>query len=214
MHGDNIIKGIKGFLDLSDDDKLWLVDYIEKNLTVLEERAYLRKQLASILRNVVNRPYVFLSHSSKDKRFVRNLAAKLEQARIRVWLDEAELKIGQSLIERLREAIDSVDFLIVVLSKSSITSSWVQKEIEIAMNQEIKNRRIKVLPILKEYVELPGFLEGKLYIDFSHQSMRFKSTQKLIEHILTYERWLARSRLEESLSKMVTAGKKRGRKLH
>lgn len=182
----NLRDGIKSFSKLSDTDKLWVIDDIEQKLDSREYKN-LVGFLTSALKNEIHQPYVFLSHSSKDKRFVRNLATHLENAGIKVWLDEVELKVGQSLIERLREAIDAVDFLIVILSKASVESVWVQKEIDIAMNQEIKTKKVKVLPILKEKVELPGFLEGKLYIDFSSPAARMASTRKLILHIHSYE---------------------------
>jgi len=41
----------------------------------------------------------------------------------------------------------------------------VKKEVDIAMNQEIEGRRVKVVPILLDAVDLPGFLKGKLYGD-------------------------------------------------
>jgi nucleotide-binding universal stress UspA family protein len=37
---------------------------------------------------------VFLSHSSKDKAVVRELAARLKKDGIRVWLDEEQIKAG------------------------------------------------------------------------------------------------------------------------
>lgn len=80
-------------------------------------------------------------------------------------MDEAEIKLGESLIEKICEAIDSVEYVIVLLSKNSIGSSWVKKEVDIAMNQEIEGRRVKVVPILLDAVDLPGFLKGKLYGD-------------------------------------------------
>jgi hypothetical protein len=40
---------------------------------------------------------IFLSHNNKDKIFTRKLARDLKYAGIKVWLDEAELKIGDSL---------------------------------------------------------------------------------------------------------------------
>jgi hypothetical protein len=40
---------------------------------------------------------VFLSHNSKDKAWVRDLAKRLTQDGVVVWLDEAELNIGDSL---------------------------------------------------------------------------------------------------------------------
>ena len=132
---------------------------------------------------VPRQPQVFLSHSHADKKLVRNLASKLKENKIKVWLDEAELKFGDSLIQRLRKAIDSVDLLLVVISKSSVASSWVEKEVEIAMNEEIDNKRIKVVPVVIEDVELPGFLKGKFFADFTTSYRRKKNLPKLVESL-------------------------------
>ena len=43
---------------------------------------------------------IFLSHNYRDKPFVRTLAQDLSAMGVRVWLDEAELKVGDSLITR------------------------------------------------------------------------------------------------------------------
>jgi hypothetical protein len=110
---------------------------------------------------------VFLSHSHADKEFVRKLASDLKAAGARVWIDEAELKIGDSLIQKVREGIDTMDYLAVILSPDSVKSSWVQKEVDIAMNQEIEGRMVKVLPLMYRQCELPGFLVGKYYADFT-----------------------------------------------
>jgi hypothetical protein len=40
---------------------------------------------------------VFLSHSSKDKPVVRELAARLKKDGVRVWLDEEQIKPGDSI---------------------------------------------------------------------------------------------------------------------
>lgn len=115
----------------------------------------------------MNNPQIFLSHNWRDKDFVRRLAADLQSAGADVWTDEAEIKVGDSLIEKVREGIDKVDYLAVVLSSHSVESEWVKKEVDIAMNQEIENRKVKVLPILLDQCNLPGFLKGKLYADFT-----------------------------------------------
>ena len=54
---------------------------------------------------------IFLSHSHADKDFARRLAMDLKRAGVRIWLDEAELKIGDSLIEKIREGIDQMEYL-------------------------------------------------------------------------------------------------------
>lgn len=62
---------------------------------------------------------IFLSHSSNDKPFVRKLAADLRRAGFYVWVDEAEIKVGDSLIEKIEDGIDNTDFLGVVISQNS-----------------------------------------------------------------------------------------------
>ncbi len=109
---------------------------------------------------------IFLSHTHADKAFARELARALQRRGIYVWIDDAEIKVGDSLIEKIREGIDHVDFFGVVLSKTSVRSQWVAKELDVAMNQEIGGRAVKVLPILLEDCDLPSFLVGKLYADF------------------------------------------------
>jgi predicted nucleotide-binding protein len=109
---------------------------------------------------------IFLSHSHADKAFANKLAEDIHQHSHAVWIDEAEIQIGDSLIEKIREGLDLVDYVGAILSKSSIESEWVKKELDVAMNMEIDNKRVTVLPLLLEDVELPGVLKGKMYADF------------------------------------------------
>jgi TIR domain len=112
-------------------------------------------------------PSIFLSHSHADSSFAKTLAKDLSQAGARVWIDEAEIQVGDSLIEKIRDGIDSMDYLAVVLSPESVNSQWVRREVDIATNQEIEGKRVKVLPLLYKPCDLPGFLKGKLYSDFT-----------------------------------------------
>ena len=77
---------------------------------------------------------VFLSHNHHDKSFVRKLARDLENHGVRCWIDEAEIKIGDSLIQKIREGIDSVDYFAVILSRNSVAAPWVTNELDVAMN--------------------------------------------------------------------------------
>jgi hypothetical protein len=126
---------------------------------------------------------VFLSHCHKDKGFVNNLAELLLSHDIPVWIDEAEIKVGESLIQKIREGIDNVDYVLAVISKNSINSEWVKREIDVAMNLEIENKTIKVMPILIDGSDLPGFLKGKLYVKFDNGLIDEKHFFKLIKSI-------------------------------
>ncbi|MHB8927485.1 MAG: toll/interleukin-1 receptor domain-containing protein [Bacillota bacterium] len=124
-------------------------------------------------------PSIFLSHSSKDKFFVRKLADRLQARGVEVWLDEAEINVGDSLMEKIGEALDRTDFVGVVLSHNSVNSEWVQRELRAAMHKELEKRRIVVLPMLLEPVERPPFLRDKLYADFTDPG-KFDSSFNLI----------------------------------
>lgn len=128
-------------------------------------------------------PSIFLSHNHADKSFVRQLATDLGNQGISYWLDEAEIKVGESLIEKIRAGIDKVDFVAVVLSPNSAASPWVQREVDVAMNQEIMGRRVKVLPLMYRTCDLPGFLLGKRYADFTDDGRYPNAFEDLIRSL-------------------------------
>lgn len=111
---------------------------------------------------------VFLSHNSKDKPWVKKLAERLTADGVVVWLDEAELNIGDSLIEKISSGIREMEYVAAVISRNSVESTWVQKEINLAMSKEIMGRKVTVLPLLIERCELPAALTDKLYADFTN----------------------------------------------
>jgi CheY-like chemotaxis protein len=158
-------------------------DYLEKPY----DRDYLLEVVQTAFKDgehLIPQKRVFLSHSHHDKPFTRALAQALRKHGIKVWLDEAEINVGESLIDKLRMAIDTVDFVVVIISSASVQSAWVQHEVDIAMNSEIENRKIKVLPVLKDDCDLPGFLKGKLYADFRNSHRRKRAKDMLIRSIL------------------------------
>lgn len=74
----------------------------------------------------------FLSYSSKDTPFAKNLYASLEKAGVRVFWDQFDVLPGEPLREQIIEAIHQHDRLVVVLSANSMASDWVRQEIELA----------------------------------------------------------------------------------
>lgn len=126
---------------------------------------------------------VFLSHTAADKAFVRKLARDLDNHGVKYWLNEAEIKVGESLIEKIRQGLDEVDYVAVILSPHSVASPWVQREVDVAMNQEIHGRKVKVLPIMYRHCQLPGFLLGKFYADFTEESKYTHAFKRLVESI-------------------------------
>jgi hypothetical protein len=127
---------------------------------------------------------IFLSHSHADRPFVRKLTEALNKKGIKdVWVDEAEILVGDSLIQKIEEGLKKTRYFGVVLSPRSVGSPWVKKELEAAMNKELKTGSVVVLPLLYEHCDLPPFLEGKLYADFTAPSHFDESIDKLLRKL-------------------------------
>lgn len=108
----------------------------------------------------------FISHSHKDKSFVEWLAKSLVNAGVDVWYDNWEIKVGDSILEKVNDGLSQSDFLIVVLSGSSIKSRWVREELNAASAEMIENAGIRILPVIIDDVEPPPLLRHRKYADF------------------------------------------------
>jgi len=90
---------------------------------------------------------VFISHASEDKDEVaRPLAAVLQRAGLRVWYDEFELKIGDSLRRKIDKGLASSRFGVVVLSKSFFAKGWPNYELDGLVTRAVGGEQV-ILPI-------------------------------------------------------------------
>lgn len=90
---------------------------------------------------------VFISYSSKDDLFAKRLHADLQAKKVRVWFAPEDLKIGARTRQGIDEAIRVHDKVMVVLSKQSVESDWVEKEVETAFERERREKRLVLFPI-------------------------------------------------------------------
>ena len=109
---------------------------------------------------------VFLCHSSKDKGFVERLAFDLEKVNVGVWFDKWEIRVGDSLIDKISEGIELNDYLAIIISNNSIESEWVKREVNAALMHELEEKKVVVLPILIDDCKIPVLLKEKKYGDF------------------------------------------------
>jgi TIR domain len=128
-------------------------------------------------------PGIILSHNYRDKPFVRTLAQDLTAMGVKVWVDEAELRVGDSLITRISLAIDEMRYLGVVLSPHSVDSRWVREELNQALTNQLALRATSVLPILLADCQIPGFLRDRLYADFRDPGNYADALQRLLQSI-------------------------------
>ena len=109
----------------------------------------------------------FISHSSKDKPFVRKLKEDLNFNDVETWLDEDELKPGDKLYDTLILSLQSSSHFLIVLSNNIKNSQWVETEINEAISSLDRKIIKKIIPIVLRKTDIPEAINGLLYADFS-----------------------------------------------
>lgn len=110
---------------------------------------------------------VFISYSHHDKEFVNRLDYDLGESGISVWIDEKKIKVGDSISKKIEHGISICDFFLMVISKHSVNSKWVEREYRAALNIQVSSGIPKIIPLLIQDVKLPLLLDDIKYADFS-----------------------------------------------
>jgi len=72
----------------------------------------------------------FISYSSNDVTFAKQLLGDLRNNRVRCWLDLEDMNIGDRIRDRIDQTIPQYDKLLLILSEQSLMSEWVEDEVE------------------------------------------------------------------------------------
>ncbi len=114
----------------------------------LQKQKQITTELNERPSNFVQKKYdFFISHATEDKSFVRTLAEKLKSLGLKIWYDEFELKIGDSLRQKIDEGLISSKYGIVVLSNSFLSKNgWNKYELNGLVSKEMNGVKV-TLPI-------------------------------------------------------------------
>jgi hypothetical protein len=95
---------------------------------------------------------VFLSHSAKDRRFVEKLVRSLGRDGLKFWYSKSHLKASQQWHDEIGRALKRCDWFLIVLSKASVRSMWVRRELLYVLRQ--KRLRDRIVPVLYQQCNL------------------------------------------------------------
>jgi hypothetical protein len=104
---------------------------------------------------------IYIAYSSKDSRVSKKIAGSLRRRGFEVWYDKREIRVGDSIVQKISHGLKQVDFLVAVLSRNSIKSRWVQRELSAALQI-----RRPVLPVRIDDCKIPILLRDTKYADF------------------------------------------------
>lgn len=77
-----------------------------------------------------------LSYATEDQGFAEKLHADLTSKGVSCWFAPHDLKMGDKLRDKIYEAIQRQDKLLIVLSEHAIGSAWVEEEVDAALDRE------------------------------------------------------------------------------
>jgi len=89
----------------------------------------------------------FISYSSKDQDFANRLYTDLQDHNVRCWFASEDMKIGDKIRSSIDKSILLHDKLLLILSEHSVTSTWVEKEVETAFEREREEDKSILCPI-------------------------------------------------------------------
>ena len=81
-----------------------------------------------------NQKFVFVSYSSKDRQFVNQIVKTLEDMGISCWRAPEMIPAGSSYAKEIPKAIRECELFLLMLSRTSQESIWVEKEIDSAIS--------------------------------------------------------------------------------
>ncbi len=107
---------------------------------------------------------IFLSHSTKDATFVRELADELKANGIEPWLCEVDIEYGDNFVAKIEEGL-KCDLVLLVLSPDAVRSAWTREEWTSALARQVDESRIRLGVLLLRDCQVPELLRTKHRFD-------------------------------------------------
>jgi len=144
-------------------------------------------ELENAITRKIPKSTLFISHSNLDKPFVRKLVEELSKDNsIKLWIDEKEISAGDDIQRTITSTLRrESDFLLLVISEHSTTSSWVQFEVsQFISSKEGKN----IIPLIvsKEHrfpKPIDDLITRLKYLDFTDETKWQANIQDLKQAI-------------------------------
>ena len=102
---------------------------------------------------------IFISYSSDDEAAAKQIATALAEVNVSYFLDRKDIKWGDDFTQRIKNGLSQCCAVLVIISRASLQSNWVQFEIGHALGLGKP-----ILPYLTDgSLELPAYIRNLNY---------------------------------------------------
>jgi len=105
--------------------------------------------------------HIFINYTRSDAAITQQIVAALDQVGLQPWIDTREIKPGDSFLEKMNEGLGEASYVLLLLSRNSLASQWVQRE----WLSTLADRATILIPVLLDDSEIPPLLRDIIYID-------------------------------------------------
>ena len=110
---------------------------------------------------------VFLSYSSKDKDAVREIAERLRADGLRVWFDDWEIGVGETIGHKIEEGLEHSRLMVFCMTENAFGSDWAELETQTALFADPLNKKQRFVPVRLDSVEPKGSHRIRKYLDWN-----------------------------------------------
>ena len=104
---------------------------------------------------------LFISHSTKDTEFVRQLAQALTEMGMNVWIDFTDIPAGMNWSTAVQKALDECEAMLVVISPEAMDSTNVENEWQYYLDEGKS-----IIPVRWQPAKVHFQLRRIQYVDF------------------------------------------------
>ena len=97
--------------------------------------------------------------------FAMRLAKDLEEKGHKVWLDEWDIRIGDSVVGRINEGLIGASYVVLCYSDSGVNSPWMSREWMAALALQLEGANMRLLPARLTGGSPPAILADIKYAD-------------------------------------------------
>ena len=136
---------------------------------------------------MTDQPRAFISYARQDgEAFATALRRRLEreQTEITLWQDRSRLEGGIGWWRQIAEALDSVDFLILILTPAAVHSPVVKQEWHYARQRGVCVYPVKgVTDTELDYRSLPKWMCKVHFFDLNREWDTFVNSNQLVQKL-------------------------------